>query len=434
MKSPIVIFWFRRDLRLDDNHGLYHALQYGVPVLPLFIFDTDILNKLEDNRDARVGFIHKKMSEIHHQLTAIGSGLYIGHGSPVVVFEHLLSEYNIEAVFTNHDYEPYGLYRDNLIIKLLQSKNVAFKSFKDQVVFEKDEVVKSDGKPFTVFTPYANKWKQKLSIHHVKSYPSEKLQHNFLKIKHDFPKLSTLGFLPSTIEIKPLQITNDRLAAYASSRDYPAEDATSYAGTHLRFGTISVRKLVSKAISSSETYLNELIWREFFMQILWHFPHVVSKNFNPKYDRINWRNNENEFKLWCEGRTGYPMVDAGMRQLNQSGFMHNRVRMVAASFLCKHLLIDWRWGEAYFAARLNDYELASNNGNWQWAAGTGCDAAPYFRVFNPEVQAKKFDPTGSYIRKYIPELNTPHYPSPMVEHKFARNRAIQTYKHALSGL
>jgi deoxyribodipyrimidine photo-lyase len=431
MLKQIVIFWFRRDLRLQDNHGLYDALKYGFPVLPLFIFDSDILNKLQTRNDARISFIYNQLVNLHAKLLTANSSLLIKHGNPTEVFGQLLQAYQIKAVFTNHDYEPYAIGRDDGVRQLLEHNGVVYRSFKDQVIFEKNEVVKNDGKPYTVFTPYARRWKESLSSVHLKTFQSELLLDNFLKQAFPLPSLKEIGFEPSPIEVLHIQDNPSKSSDYESKRNFPYTYGTTHAGPHLRFGTISVRELANKALAISETYLNELIWREFFMQILWHFPEVVSNNFNPRYKHLQWRNNEDEFRLWCEGKTGYPLVDAGMRQLNETGFMHNRVRMVAASFLCKHLLIDWQWGEAWFASKLLDYELASNNGNWQWAAGTGCDAAPYFRVFNPTEQAKKFDPQEKYVRKWIPELNTNAYLPPVVDHSFARNRAIQAYKEAL---
>ncbi len=431
MNNPIALFWFRRDLRLHDNHGFYRALKSGMPVLPLFIFDTDILDKLEDKSDARLGFIHSRIKEMHLELKKSKSGILTAKGRAVEVFEQLLSHYNIKAVFANHDYEPYALERDKNVGQLLKEQGVSFSTYKDQVIYEKDEVVKADGKPYTVFTPYSRRWKALFKPVMASSYPSETLPGDLYSFEHEIITLKELGFSEAIIQVPALQDDDWRISAYEETRNFPAQDGTSYAGTHLRFGTVSVRELFRKALKNSAVFTNELIWREFFMQILWHFPEVENRNFNPKYDHIQWRNNENEFEAWCLGKTGYPMVDAGMRQLNTTGLMHNRLRMVTASFLCKHLLIDWRWGEAYFASKLLDYELSSNNGNWQWAAGTGCDAAPYFRVFNPTEQARKFDPKSIFIKKWIPELNSFEYPKPITEHAFARDRAIKAYREAL---
>jgi deoxyribodipyrimidine photo-lyase len=428
----VVIFWFRRDLRLEDNHGLYEALKSDLPVLPLFIFDTEILDKLPSKKDARVEFIHQHLEQIHQELNRHGSGLYVAHGKPSEIFQKLLSNQQIKSVYANKDYEPYALQRDEEVKKLLLANHADLKLFKDQVIFEESDVVKDDGKPYTVYTPFSRKWKARLLEAPFSNFPSERHLDNFLKQKGTFLSLQQIGFEPTGIILPEPLLEDERLEKYQETRNIPALDSTTKTGVHLRFGTISVRKLVSLARQKSETYLNELIWREFFMQILYHFPHVETRNFNAKYDRVQWRNNEQDFKNWCDGKTGYPMVDAGMRELNSTGFMHNRVRMVVASFLTKHLLIDWRWGEAYFAEKLLDYELASNNGNWQWAAGTGCDAAPYFRVFNPMEQHKKFDPQNTYVNNWVPEWNALNYVQPIVDHKFARERAINTYKEALS--
>jgi len=430
--KQVVVFWFRRDLRLDDNHGLYEALKSGVPVLPLFIFDTEILDKLPSKKDARVEFIHHHLEKIYQELNRNGSGLYVTNGKPAEIFRELLSKHKIKAVYANKDYEPYALHRDENVKKLLQANHADLKLFKDQVIFEESEVVKDNGKPYTVYTPFSRKWKAKLLEEPLSNFPSEKYLDNFIKQKGTFLSLQQIGFEPTGMKFPEPLLKDERLEKYQVTRNIPALDSTTKTGVHLRFGTISVRKLVRLAQKTSETYLNELIWREFFMQILFHFPHVETQNFNVKYDHVQWRNNEQDFKNWCDGKTGYPMVDAGMCELNATGFMHNRLRMLVASFLTKHLLIDWRWGEAYFAEKLLDYELASNNGNWQWAAGTGCDAAPYFRVFNPMEQHKKFDPHSEYVKKWVPEWQELSYIQPIVDHKFARERAINTYKEALN--
>jgi deoxyribodipyrimidine photo-lyase len=431
--SPINIIWFRRDLRLHDHAALYHALRDNNPVLALFIFDRNILDNLEDNNDRRVHFIHQSLEEMQSQLGKLNSTFVVKHDKPVNAWKQLLNEWKIEKVFTNHDYEPYAIKRDKEIAELLKTKGVAFHTFKDQVIFEKNEVLKDDNSPYTVFTPYSRKWKSKLCSFYLKSYPVKKYFSNFIQIKPEpIPPLQEIGFKKTNSVFPQEKVSNSVLIKYADTRNFPSADGTSHLSVHLRFGTISVRELARRAMKVSETFLNELIWREFFMAILWYFPRVVNHSFRKEYDRIKWRNNEKEFEFWCEGKTGYPIVDAGMRELNETGFMHNRVRMIAASFLTKDLLIDWRWGEAYFAKKLLDYELSSNNGNWQWAAGTGCDAAPYFRIFNPSGQAKKFDPGLRYISKWIPELNSFEYPPPLVDHKFARERALKAYKHALA--
>lgn len=427
----MTIFWFRRDLRLEDNTALFHALNENNEVLPIFIFDTSILKHLE-REDARVSFIHQELSKINVKLNTIGKNLAIFHGTPEAIFNQLVSENEIESVYANHDYEPSARKRDKSINELLKSKGISFKTCKDQVIFEKSEIVKDDGKPYVVYTPYSKKWIEKLNSIQLKNYPSETLLHKI--VNHSYPLLSLndIGFEPTTIKLPEYTIDENRIGNYESTRNFPAINGTSLIGIHLRFGTISIRKLVNYARNFSNiTFLKELIWREFFMQILWHFPQTTTKSFKEKYDAIEWINNEELFHKWCQGKTGYPFVDAGMRELNATGHMHNRVRMIVASFLCKHLLIDWRWGEAYFANKLLDYEQASNVGNWQWAAGSGVDAAPYFRIFNPTEQIKKFDSELKYIKKWIPELNTSAYPNQIVEHKEARERCLQTYKKAV---
>lgn len=430
--QKIVVFWFRRDLRLHDNHGLFQALKSRLPVLPVFIFDTEILGKLSSKSDARVSFIYTEIVKLKAANEKEGSSLRVFHSTALDAFMKLTHDYEIDAVYTNHDYEPYAINRDKAVGNFLKLKGIGFKTFKDQVIFEKGEVVKEDGLPYTVFTPFSRKWKQALSVAGIPEYPSEKyLSQLLITTPFVLPDLSEIGFEKSKITVPDADISEQLIRNYEAQRDFPAITGTTKLGTHLRFGTVSIRQMVRLAQNGSEVFLNELIWREFFMQILWHFPQVETKAFKPKYDFISWRNNESEFERWCNGQTGYPMVDAGMRELNATGFMHNRVRMVVASFLTKHLLIDWRWGEAYFAKKLLDFELAANNGNWQWAAGCGCDAAPYFRVFNPEAQQKKFDPEGKYIAKWVPEYGTVKYVRPVVEHAFARERVLEVYKKAL---
>ena len=416
-------FWFRRDLRLYDNRGLFEALKSGLPVIPLFIFDTDILNDLEKD-DPRVNFIYEELFKMNQNLLEVGSSLLIQNGDPSKIWEKLSQEFEIDTVFCNHDYEPYAIKRDNSIEKLLASRVVSFSTFKDQVIFEKDEVLKKDGTPYTVFTPYKNKWLERFEASKdIKEYKTEELFDHFVKEKLPFPELTEIGFQKSNIKVRPYDLS--QIGEYEIHRDFPAENKTSHLGPHLRFGTVSVRRMVEIAREKCAIFWSELIWREFFMQILFHFPHVVTGSFKKKYDKVPWLNNEEHFKKWCNGETGYPLVDAGMKQLNQTGYMHNRVRMVTASFLCKHLLIDWRWGEAYFAKKLLDYELASNNGNWQWSAGSGCDASPYFRVFNPTSQVKKFDPKLAYVNKWLPEINTFEYPQPIVEHSFRQKSSYR---------
>ena len=411
----ISIFWFRRDLRLEDNIALYESISLKKNVLPIFIFDDDILNELP-NDDPRVNFIYQTLFDINLVLQKHDTSLLILKGKLEDVWSKLIQKYTIESVFINKDYEPYAIKRDQKLGEVLKSNGIELHSFKDQVVFEESEVVKANGEPYTVFTPFKRKW---LSLY------------NPLTLK---PKITfeELGFKSSSIYVKDFELSG--VNTYAETRNFPILDSTSYLGPHLRFGTIGVRQIIAELNPSNEVFLSELIWREFFMQILFHFPKVVTGNFRPKYDGINWRNKEEDFDKWCRGQTGYPMVDAGMRQLNETGYMHNRVRMVTAGFLCKHLLIDWRLGEAYFAKKLLDFELSSNNGNWQWAAGTGCDAAPYFRIFNPIEQLKKFDKSEGYIKKWISELGTANYPEPMVEHKFARTRALEQYKIGINNI
>ena len=434
MKQPINIFWFRRDLRLEDNHGLFEALKGKHNVLPIFIFDSEILEKLPKT-DARVSFIHEILQTINTKLKdKYKSGIALFYGKPIDIYKQIIKNHNVETVYTNHDYEPYAKTRDNEIKTFLNENNIAFKTFKDQVIFEKDEVVKSDGLPYLVYTPYMKRWKETFKSSDFKSFDSETLLNNLVS-NETYPNLSLsdIGFEESNQHIKPYQVTPKLIQTYEATRNFPAKDSTSRLGPHLRFGTVSIRKMVKKAIAeTNEVFWQELIWREFFMQILWHFPQTQTKSFKPKYDRIVWRNNEDEFKAWCEGKTGYPLVDAGMRQLNKTGFMHNRVRMLVGSFLCKHLLIDWRWGEAYFAEKLHDYDMASNIGNWQWVAGCGVDAAPYFRIFNPTTQIKKFDKNLEYIKKWLPDFQELTYPIPIVDHKFARERCLKVYKEALN--
>jgi len=425
------IFWFRRDLRLDDNHALYEALSSGKPVLPIFIFDTNILDELPKD-DARVTFIHLLLQKIQAQLTAAGKSLAIFYGEPIEVLKELTGKGNVNTIYTNHDYEPYARERDKAINELLSEKAIDFKTFKDQVVFERDEVVKDDGTPYVVYTPYMKRWREKFQANPLCNYPSEEMIGTIVEHSYPFLSLKEIGFLASGTIVDDFDINEVLIKNYADTRNYPAVKGTSKLSPHLRFGSISIRKAVwAAAQSTGDTFLKELIWREFFMQILWHFPDTVNKSFRPKYDNIKWRNNEAEFKAWCDGKTGYPLVDAGMRELNATGYMHNRVRLVVSSFLCKHLLIDWRWGEAYFALKLLDYEQASNVGNWQWAAGSGVDAAPYFRIFNPTEQAKKFDAALEYIKKWVPEFQEMSY-VPIVEHKEARERALRVYKEAVN--
>jgi len=422
----ISIFWYRRDLRLEDNTGLFKALNENENILPIFIFDDSILDELPED-DARVNFIYESLSKINKQLNNHKASLQILKGQIDDVWEKLVTTYDIHKVYLNKDYEPYAIKRDQKIKEFLNSKGIEMKTFKDQVIFEEDEIVKADGKPYTVFTPYKRKWLEKftkVNLNLIANFD------NFFKKTIDFPSLNQLGLKNSSLKVKKYSLKN--VSTYSETRNFPNLDSTSYLSPHLRFGTISVRQIITELKNKSETFLSELIWREFFMQIIFHFPHVVTKNFRPKYDGIQWVNNKEDYDNWCQGKTGYPLVDAGMRQLNETGYMHNRVRMVTAGFLCKHLLIDWRYGEAYFAKKLLDYELSSNNGNWQWAAGTGCDAAPYFRIFNPIEQLKKFDKTLTYTKKWVKDFDTLEYPKPIVDHKYARNRALEAYKKGIN--
>ncbi|OYQ34062.1 deoxyribodipyrimidine photolyase [Flavobacterium cyanobacteriorum] len=424
------IFWFRRDLRLQDNKGLYEALSSGQEVLPVFIFDKNILKGLPED-DARVTFIHKLLTDIEEALKQHKRSLAVFYDTPENVFKKLAAENSIEAVYTNHDYEPYAKKRDENIKEQLSAKGIAFKTFKDQVIFEKDEVIKDGGQPYVVYTPYMKRWKENFKKQEPQQFASEKFLDKLATHPYPFLSLHDIGFTESAIKPEPYDVSSGIINHYEERRNFPAVKGTSKLSPYLRFGAVSIREIVKKAkAGNNDTYLNELIWREFFMQILWHFPHTVNKSFRPQYDGVQWRNNEKEFKAWCEGRTGYAMVDAGMREMNATGYMHNRVRLVVSSFLCKHLLIDWRWGEAYFAQKLLDYEQSSNVGNWQWAAGSGVDAAPYFRIFNPAEQVKKFDPGLNYIRKWVPEFQELHY-KPIVDHKEARERALKVYKEAL---
>ncbi len=425
------LFWFRRDLRLDDNIGLFHALTSSEEVLPIFIFDDSILSQLPKD-DARVTFIHQQLEKIQTQLQSNGKELAVFHGKPIEVFQKLISENTIQSVYTNHDYEPYARKRDLELFHLFKEHHIEFKTSKDQVIFEKSEVVKDDGTPYVVYTPYANKWKENFKKIKLVHYPSEENLHKIAHHSYPFLSLTEIGFEISPITISNYDVSASLIDNYEATRNFPALNRTSYLGIYLRFGAVSIRKMVGKAIASkNETFFKELIWREFFMQILWHFPHTPRSSFRPKYDAIRWENNEELFQKWCDGKTGYPFVDAGMRELNATGHMHNRVRMITASFLCKHLLIDWRWGETYFAQKLLDYEQSSNVGNWQWAAGSGVDAAPYFRIFNPTEQIKKFDKELKYIKKWIPEFETFDYPKPIVDHKEARERCLKVYKEAV---
>ena len=431
MPKEVSVFWFRRDLRLADNHGLFRALTSSENVLPIFIFDTEILSKLENKEDKRVDFIAQTLEILNQYLAKSGKAIQIFHGKPLDIFQELTENFSLKTVFCNEDYEPSAIQRDRAINDFLSKKNIQFQSFKDQVLFHKDDILKADATPYTIYTPYSKQWLAKFNTEKVEFYPSEKLLHHFIGAEKPIFSLEKIGFRKTNFQFKTPIIDRDILKTYHETRNFPTTP-TSEMSVHLRFGTISIRKLVVEASVLNETYLKELIWREFFMQILFHFPKVVHESFKRKYDQILWLYDEDFLQKWQQGKTGYPIVDAGMRELNETGFMHNRVRMVCASFFTKHLLMDWRIGEAYFAEKLMDYDLSANNGNWQWSAGTGCDSAPYFRVFNPEEQQKKFDPEFKYIKKWVKEFGTKDYPEPIVEHKFARERALKTYKEGLA--
>ncbi len=432
-KPAITVCWFRRDLRVDDNHALYNALISGYPVLPVFIFDTDILSQLEEKTDRRVNFIFQTLEAINRELKHnYQSGIQFYYGSPEKVFPEIIRNYDVKSVFCNEDYEPYAIRRDENVKAMLSKHAVSFQSNKDQVIFHKDEIMKKDGTPYTVYTPYSNVWlslfREKGTVH----YSSEQHLDNLLQFTPKNFSIERIGFIETESAISQPDIDEEVIRNYEKTRNFPyLTHGVSGMSVHLRFGTVSIRKLAVQTARLSEVYLKELIWREFFMQILYHFPHVANHSFKAKYDNISWELNEEHFGRWCEGKTGYPIVDAGMRELNSTGIMHNRVRMITASFLTKHLLIDWRWGEAYFANKLLDFDLAANNGNWQWVAGCGCDAAPYFRIFNPAEQQRKFDPEMNYVKKWVSEFGTKNYPDPIVEHTFARNRVLERFKKGL---
>jgi deoxyribodipyrimidine photo-lyase len=432
MAAPAV-FWLRRDFRLEDNAGLYYALKSGMPVRCLFIFDQGILSKLEDRNDARVHFIHQSVVGLKRQLQALGSDLEVRIGEPLAVWQALLDQWQPAAVYTNEDYEPYARKRDAALQNMLRERGITLFRAKDHVVFRPDEVLKPDGKPYTVFTPYSKTWKAKLNDFYLKPYPSEHYLYRLdAFVAQPMPSLADVGFEPSGMTFPGTQPSSAILEKYHEQRDLPAVQGTTRLSLHFRFGTVSIRSWAQKGLHTNEKWLNELIWRDFYQMILWHFPDTPHKSFKPAYDRIDWERNEELFDAWCQGKTGYPLVDAGMRELLHTGFMHNRVRMVVASFLCKHLLLDWRWGERWFARKLLDFELASNVGGWQWAAGSGNDAAPYFRVFNPALQLQKFDPHMQYVKQWVPEWGTSAYPEPIVEHTWARNRALERFQLGLA--
>jgi deoxyribodipyrimidine photo-lyase len=433
MTDKYVLFWFRRDLRLEDNIGLHNAIQSGRKVICLFIFDRNILDKIETINDSRVNFIHNRVQIINNNLNKLNSSIIIKYGFIEQSMKEVFNEYNIECIYVNKDYEPYARERDNMVKKLAESRGIGFRSYKDQVIFEQNDILKKDETPYTIYTPYMKAWRNKLHKKDYTEYYTDLKQNNFAQIgKKEIPKLESMGFKKSKIIVPDYDISNKIIDNYAEYRDYPAINSTSNLGPHLRFGTVSIRHIIRKTINSDPKFVNELVWREFFMQILYHKPEVVDSCFKKKYNNIKWEIPDDKFDKWCNGLTGYPIVDAGMRQLKDTGDMHNRVRMITASFLCKHLLLDWKLGEAWFAKHLIDFDLAANNGNWQWCAGCGCDAAPYFRIFNPYEQTKKFDKDYTYIKKWVPEIGTDKYPEPIIEHRFARNRALDRYKKHLS--
>ena len=435
--STINLFWHRRDLRIEDNSGLFKALTSGQKIQAVFIFDSNILNLLSDKEDARITFIYREISRLKAEYQSLGADLLVLYGDSIELIPQLALEMGADVVFTNRDYEPKAVLRDTRIDELLATHKIKFIGAKDHVIFEKDEITKGDGSPYTIYTPYANKWREKFKDQSYTPFPTENYFHYLAPIysAQQLLSLEEMGFKENKkIDFPPLTIPTEILQNYHETRDYPSIKGTSKLSIHLRFGTISIRKLVQVASTKNPVYLNELIWRDFYQMIIHHFPQSVKEAFKVKYERIEWEHNEIHFNAWCEGKTGYPLVDAGMRELNNTGFMHNRVRMVVASFLCKHLLLDWKWGAAYFAEKLLDYEEASNIGGWQWAAGCGCDAAPYFRVFNPTLQQQKFDPKFDYIKKWVPEFGTKAYPEPIIEHTFARDRVINRYKYALNEL
>lgn len=432
-RSKIAVFWFRRDLRLEDNVAMHYALNSGFNVFSIFIFDQDLLIKIGNKKDRRVDYIHQALQKINSDLNRNGAKLNTFFDKPIAVFKSLSEDYDIQAIYCNCDYEPEAIKRDTEIYQYFKNRNIPFKAYKDQVIFDKNDVVKKDGSPYTVYTPYAQKWQENLRKN---DYQSIRLtwENLFQQNYENIHSLKDIGFEKTDMRFGKPTLESRVIDGYDKTHNYPASDGATRLGIAIRFGTISIRKCVAFALEHNQTWLEELIWREFFMQILYHFPKVARHPFKKKYEGIKWRNNEKDFEQWCKGETGYPIVDSGMRELNQTGFMHNRVRMITASFLTKNLLIDWRWGEAYFAEKLLDYELSSNNGNWQWVAGCGCDAAPYFRIFNPMTQRKKFDPESRYIKKWIPELNTTGYPKPIVDYKMSRERALKVYKDGISGL
>jgi deoxyribodipyrimidine photo-lyase len=464
------LFWFRRDLRIADNAGLYHALKSARRVHCVFVFDTDILDALANKADRRVEFIHGCVTALREALQKAGGDLMVQHGRARDLVPQLAKSIGADAVFTNEDYEPTAVQRDQAVERVLKKSAIAFFACKDHVLFAKDEVMTQAHTPYTVFTPYKSACLKKLDAFYLSAYPTENYLSRLARpgATTTVPALEDMGFEVTNLKnlgIKPgtqgaLQVLDDflqRIDDYRDKRDFPALKGVSYLSAHNRFGTVSIRHLARLAVerrsAGADTWLSELIWRDFYFQILYHFPHVCDSAFKPKYKDLAFENDKSLFAAWCEARTGYPIIDAAMRQINQTGFMHNRLRMIVASFLTKDLLIDWRWGEKYFADHLNDFDLAANNGGWQWAASTGCDAQPYFRIFNPVSQSQRFDPVGKFIRRYLPQLaqvpdkfiHAPwmmspleqqmahcvigkDYPACVVEHDVARHKALTLYK------
>jgi deoxyribodipyrimidine photo-lyase len=467
------LVWFRRDLRAEDNVALSRALDEAGAVYCVFVFDTEILEALPDRNDRRVEFIWHSLVELKSALRALGGDLHVLHGRAREEIPAFALKHQIEAVYANHDYEPAALNRDRDVADHLGAQPCAWHTFKDQVIFEKAEILNAEQRPYVVFTPYKRAWLAKLGGRNTDPYPVA--EHAAALASADagpIPEFESIGFARTNLPQLDIAVGSagansqfqdflGRIGDYARARDYPAMAGPSRLSVHLRFGTISIRQLVRAAFEldadsenrdGASTWLSELIWREFYFSILHHFPHVVGSAFRPEYDNLEWENNESHFRRWCNAETGYPLVDAAMRQINSTGYMHNRLRMVSASFLVKDLHIDWRWGERYFARHLNDFDLSANNGGWQWCASTGCDAQPYFRIFNPVTQSKKFDPQGTFIRSQIPELSDvpdkyvhepwkmppevqrasgcligQTYPGPIVDHAAARKKALALY-------
>ncbi|TGE15405.1 cryptochrome/photolyase family protein [Hymenobacter elongatus] len=434
--SKIVLFWHRRDLRLHDNAGLAVALQSGLPVVPLFIYDREILDQLPSRRDARVTFIYDEVERLGRQTEQAGGTFLAFYGRPLEVFAQLVQHYEVAGVYTNEDYEPYAAVRDAAIAELIKPAGTEFRVFKDQVIFAKNEILSKSGTPPRVFGAYSKTWLAALRDEHLVPYPSTEhfVESNLMPLAEAAPRptLEQMGFERYEQFVPAAELPAAALVSnYHNTRDKPGlVNSSTRRSVHLRFGTLSVRELMQQAKELNPKLLNELIWRDFFMMILWHYPFTATESYDPRLRLVPYRNNEDEFRAWCEGRTGYPLVDAGMRELNQTGYMPNRARIAAAGFLVKHLLIDWRWGDRYFADKLLDYDMSQNVGNWQWMAGTGAVAAPWFRVYSPQSQQEQYDTTFDYVRQWIPEFGTRDYPTPIVEHKFARERAIATFRAA----